>query len=502
MLIVALTLVGVSVAAGVTLSLSPAYSARTQLFVATQNSGTVSELQQGNTFGQARVQSYVKTVTTPTVLQPVIDSLGLQITSTQLAGQVTASTEANTVLINISVNDGSPTRAAAIAQAVGTSLIKAVDELEAPSNGGKSPVKLSIITPASAPVSQSSPNVRMNLLLGMLAGIALGLAAAVLRTILDTTIKTETDVRRISDAPLLGGIAYDPEAVDSPLISQLDPHAIRGESFRQVRTNLQFAHISHRSTTILITSSLPGEGKSTTAVNLAIATAQAGQRVLLVDADLRRPMVGEYLGLDRSVGLTTALLGAVDVKDLLQPWGADGLEVLTSGQIPHNPSELLGSNAMVELISQLEAQFDTVIIDAPPLLPVTDAAILAQHVGGVAIVVGTKIVRTAELEKALQTLKLVGADVLGLILNRLPAKGPDAYSYSYYTPTKDVKTARKKRRSFGNKGRRVALEDEYQNSFGHFSDPLRSDVSRQFENDLEATYLPTEAIYQRRHSSE
>jgi capsular exopolysaccharide synthesis family protein len=144
-------------------------------------------------------------------------------------------------------------------------------------------------------------------------------------------------------------------------------------------------------------------------------------------------MVAEYLGLERDAGLTTALIGHADLDDLLQPWGEDNLFILTSGQVPPNPSELLGSEAMRELILRLENTFDAVIIDAPPLLPVTDAAVLAQQVGGVVLVVGSQKVRSNDLEKSLAALEMVDADLLGIVLNRLPGKGPDAYAYSYYS---------------------------------------------------------------------
>jgi capsular exopolysaccharide synthesis family protein len=234
--------------------------------------------------------------------------------------------------------------------------------------------------------------------------------------------------------PLLGAISFDQDAIKKPLLSEAATRSPRAESFRQLRTNLQFTNVSGRVKTIVVTSSVPGEGKSTTATNLAIALAQAGQVVCLVDADLRRPMVNDYLGLDRTVGLTTALVGTVDVNELLQPWGEDSLYVLTSGRIPPNPSELLGSEEMKELVRRLEEAFDIVIIDAPPLLPVTDAAVLSQFVGGVVMVASAQKIRQHELEKSLHSLEMVGANVLGIVLNRLPAKGPDAYAYGYYGP--------------------------------------------------------------------
>ncbi|MFJ4226076.1 polysaccharide biosynthesis tyrosine autokinase [Paenarthrobacter nicotinovorans] len=432
-LIVAAALIGLLVGGGVSILSKPTYVSDTQLFVAIQSSGSVSELQQGNTFSQARVQSYVKTVSSPVVLQPAIDALGLDISPEELAPRVKASTEVNTVLINVSVSDQSPVQAAAIAEAVANSLIAAVDSLEKPKTGGTSPVGLSIIKPAKAPSSPSAPNTKLNLIVGMLLGLALGVGLAVLRTTLDTRIRGEADLRRVTEAPLLGGIAFDQEASKKPLLTQTAPQSPRAESFRQLRTNLQFANVSGHGKTVLVTSSLPGEGKSTTATNLAIALAQAGQTVCLIDADLRRPMVNDYLGLDRNAGLTTALVGSADVNDLLQPWGTDSLYVLTSGQIPPNPSELLGSAEMKNLIGRLESAFDSVVIDAPPLLPVTDAAVLSQHVGGVVVVVGAQKLRTQDLEKSLGALAMVGSNLLGIVLNRLPAKGADAYSYTYYS---------------------------------------------------------------------
>jgi len=454
--ILAAVLLGVLVAGAISLAVKPNYKSETKLFVALQDSSSVSELQQGNVFTQARVQSYVETVTTPVVLQPVIDSLGLRETPSSLASRITAVSDAKTVLISISVVDQSPIQAAAIAQAVGSSLIDAVEVLERPARSEVSPVKLSIVTPAVAASQPISPNVRLNVTLGLLLGLVAGVGLVILRSVVDTRVRGEVDLRRVSSAPVLGGISFDNDAAKKPLLTQTAFQSPRAESFRQLRTNLQFAHVSSNSKTILMTSSLPGEGKSTTATNLAIALAQAGQTVALVDADLRRPMVAEYLGLERGAGLTTALVGGADLNELLQPWGRDDLYVLASGQIPPNPSELLGSEKMREILDRLENSFDAVIIDAPPLLPVTDAAVLAQQVGGVVLVVGSQKVRTKDLEKSLAALDMVDADLLGVILNRLPSKGPDAYAYSYYSyDRQDVSGARGKKRQHA----RVNLDD-------------------------------------------
>lgn len=441
-LITAMALAGLLLGGLATAFTKPTYTAETQLFVSIASSGSVQELQQGNTFSQARVQSYVKTVVSPAVLQPAIDSLGLTVTPAELGSQVKASTDLNTVLINITVSDESPVQAAAIAQAVASSLIATVEELEKPKTGGTSPVNLSVIAPAVAPSTPSAPNTRLNLLAALLLGTTLGIGAALVRSSMDSRINGEADVRRVTEAPLLGGISYDQDAKKKPLLTQASAQSQRSETFRQLRTNLQFANIAGRANSVLVTSSLPGEGKSTTATNLAISMAEAGQTVCLVDADLRRPMIGDYLGLDRTAGLTTALVGEMELNELLQPWGDGSLYVLTSGQIPPNPSELLGSEKMNQLILALEESFDAVVIDAPPLLPVTDAAVLSQSVGGVLLVVGAQKLKQQDLEKSTKALALVNAHILGLVLNFLPSKGPDAYSYSYYS-TVDASTERR-----------------------------------------------------------
>jgi capsular exopolysaccharide synthesis family protein len=462
MLITASMLIGLILGGLASVLVKPTYTAETQLFVSLQNSGTVAELQQGNTFSQARVQSYVKTVSTPIVLQPAIDTLGLHETADSLAKRVRATTDLNTVLIKISVDDHSAVQAAALAQAISKSLINAVESLEKPKTGGSSPVALSIVSPALAPSAPAAPNVRLNLLMGLLAGFLVGVAGAVLRTLFDSRIRGEADLRRVTNAPLLGGIAFDADASKNPLLTQVGHQSPRAESYRQLRTNLQFANVSGKAKSVVVTSSLPGEGKSTTAVNLAIALAQAGQVVCLVDADLRRPMVAEYLGLERNAGLTTVLIGDADVNEMMQPWGEDNLFVLASGKIPPNPSELLGSDEMKQLVNQLEQAFDTVIIDVPPLLPVTDAAVLSQHVGGVMVVVGAQKSRVQDIEKSISALTLVGARILGVVLNRLPVRGPDAYAYAAYSYDSKPSTGQgRAARRPKNRGMRASTAEEF-----------------------------------------
>ncbi|WP_167042656.1 polysaccharide biosynthesis tyrosine autokinase [Salinibacterium sp. ZJ454] len=432
-LIVLLTLVGIGAAATVSLIQTPKYSATSKVFVSTQPGGTVSDLAQGNSFTVQRVNTYSDLVSTPIVLLPVIAELGLEISEGQLGETITASAPLNTSIIEIAVTNSDPVLAADIANATSQSLTNVVDQIEKPlEDDAVSPVKLTLVQQATVPPLPVSPNVPLNIALGLLVGLALGVGLAVLREVLDTRIRNERDVEAITDTAIIGGIVYDPKAKDRPLIVHDDPRSPRSESFRTLRTNLQFLDVGRGGHSFVITSSVQSEGKSTTAANLAIALADSGTKVLLVDADLRRPKVDAYMGLEGAVGITDVLIGRAELADVVQPWGRSRLSVLPAGKIPPNPSELLGSATMARLISTLDAQYDVVIFDAPPLLPVTDAAILAKLVGGAIVVVAAGRTHKNQLTGALAALETVGAGVSGLVLTMLPTKGPDAYGYGNY----------------------------------------------------------------------
>ena len=232
---------------------------------------------------------------------------------------------------------------------------------------------------------------------------------------------------------MIGGIVFDPDAPKHPLIVHVDPHSPMAEAYRQLRTNLRFIDVTSESRSIVFTSAVPHEGKSSVAANLAITLAAAGSRTVLVEADLRQPMVAQYLGLEGAVGLTSVLIGSARLDDVVQSWGRPpGLDVLACGPIPPNPSELLGSMGMVNLIRELENRYEHVIIDSPPLLPVTDAAVLSKLTRGAVLVVGAGQVDRDQVSKALDALGAVGAPVLGIVMNRIPSRSLDSYSYYGY----------------------------------------------------------------------
>lgn len=430
LVLLSLTFLGLCVTAGYTLTRTPIYESSSTVFVSTQAGSTAAELQQGSSFAQARINTYVGLATTPAVLEPVITELALAITPEALAERVNASAGLNSTLINVKASSPDSQQAAEIANAVAESLAQIVPQLEPEATDGTSPVRLTRVRDAQPALQPTSPNVVLNLGIGTLVGLLAGVLTAIARTRLDNRVRTPRDAEAITKAPGIGAIAYDPKAKERPLIVHADPLSPRAESFRALRTNLQFLDVGGRAS-FVVTSSVPSEGKSTTTINLAIALADAGKRVALLDTDLRKPKVAEYLGVEGGSGLTDVLIGRADVNDVMLPWGGRSLYVLAAGRIPPNPSELLGSARMTALLQLLEREFDVVLCDAPPLLPVTDAAILARATSGALMVVSAGRTTRHQLELATEALNNVGTAVSGSIMSMVPTRGPDSYYAAY-----------------------------------------------------------------------
>lgn len=434
LLILVAAILGVIAGAGFSLLATPEYQSKTQLYVSVRSgAGTTSDMVQGATFSSKVVNSYVDVIKTGVVLEPVVEKLGLEMTAAELATYVTAESPSETSLINITVTNPSPEQAAQIANEVGESFKNVVQtQLEPEQEVGMSPVNLTTTQPALAPSSPISPNTLMNIILGLLVGLVVGVGFAVLRSVLDTRIHSLRDVEEITDKPLLGGIIDDSDVEKQPLTMKQKPYSPMAESYRTLRTNLQFLNVDQDSSVFVITSAKPGEGKSTTSVNLALALAEAGARVALIEADLRLPRVSKYLGVEGNAGLTDILIGKAELNDVLQRWGRTQLFYLPAGRIPPNPSELLGSDAMKKIIAELDESFDYVIIDAPPALAVTDAAVIGHAKAGLLLAVASGLTKKPELEAALATLDQAGANVLGVIVTMLPSKAAAGYGYGNY----------------------------------------------------------------------
>ncbi len=305
------------------------------------------------------------------------------------------------------------------------------------------------IESAKSSIIPIRPRTITNTVLAVIAGALVAVGIIFLIEYLDDTVKNQDQVLADTGLSSLGAIAQikasDPS--DS-IIAFLRPRDPLSEAYRVLRTNLGFAAIDGELRSILVTSGSPGEGKSTTAANLAIVMAQAGKRVVVIDSDLRRPVQHKILSVGNNRGLTTALLdNETPVSFHLQNTKIRGLRVLSSGPIPPNPAEILSSQRMVQLIDELKNEADILVFDTPPVLTVTDAAVLAPKTDGTLFVVHVGKTRRDTLTRAAELIKKTNAHTLGVVLNRIKPSHGSYYYYQYYnTYTRDGKKRGKKRR--------------------------------------------------------
>nr|WP_202896024.1 polysaccharide biosynthesis tyrosine autokinase [Actinopolymorpha pittospori] len=435
-IIVACAVLATAAAVGVTLNQTPQYASTVRLFVSTPNS-TSSDAYQGGLFSEQRAASYAEIVTGPEVARAVVDRLGLKQSPASLQSRTDASVVPNTVILKVTITDPVQARARVLVQAVAQEFIALVQKLERSPNRAGSPINASLL---GAPVTSStpvSPVPPRNVGLGAVLGLLLGVGLAALREAFDTKVRDPDELMEFTNAPLLGTVHFDNAVAKKGLITSFNPRDPLVEVFRVLRTNLQFVRVDQPSKMFVVTSAVAGDGKTTTACNLAISLARAGYRVALVEGDLRRPGVATGLGLERAAGLTTVLIGRLDVAQVMQKWGEDGLSVLTSGALPPHPAELLQSRAMSDVLADLRKSFDVVLIDAPPLLPVTDAALLAAQSDGAILVVRHGATSREQVRMSLERLTSVHARLVGTVLNRSPKRQVTSYAYSYeYAPVR------------------------------------------------------------------
>lgn len=433
-LIAACVVLAVLAATALTLLTQPVYTAKARVYLSAEKSTNKTT---GSVFVLTNddLETYVSILNTPAVLDPLRKELGMS------AGHpisVSAETTGNTSILDITARSSDPQEAADVANEVGPQLGTVAGEFSTLLKSSGQEVISTPIQPASAASRPVSPDPVRNIGLGLLAGLVLGVGIAFLRHALDTKVRGEEDIRAHSDAPMLAGLPLEHASKRALLSIEDDPHGRHAEAIRRLRTNLMFVDVTTGRHSFVVTSAMPGEGKTTTAINLALAMADSGRRTLLVDADLRNPSVAKSMGMEGSVGLTTVLLGEADPGDVIQSWGTVGLDVLPAGQVPPNPTELLGSQPMKSLMATLVEEYDFVLIDSPPVVPVIDAVVIEQLTGGLLMVVGIDRTKKKDLTTALKQLDTVGARVSGFARNFVAGKGGGEYRYGYHTYQEQV----------------------------------------------------------------
>jgi capsular exopolysaccharide synthesis family protein len=412
---------GLAGAIAMTAQAEPQYRSSARLFVNIPRAGSVAEQVQGVQLTVQLLQSYSQIATSRSAAADMARRLG----RTDVEGKVSATPQAETLLIDVAAVDTDPRRAAELANVAADVLIAKIAELE---RGKATPVTAQVIddaVPAGAPFA---PRKRLNYAIGGFLGLVVGTLAAFALDALDRSVKLPAQASETFRAPLLAVTPRSREMKDKPVPD--DALSPVSEAFRALRTAVRFVRPDDPLRTILVTSSVSGEGKTTTAINLAAALAQSGERVFLVDADLRRARVADLLGLEPAVGLTSVITKRLPVEEAIQGWQEIG--VLTSGVLPPNPSEMLGSEAMAAVIERLLVLADVVVFDAPPVLPVTDSVVLSTQCDGVVLVARHGQTQKAQAAEARRRLEAVGANVVGCVLNAVPTSAAHGYYEEYY----------------------------------------------------------------------
>ena len=427
-------------------SLQPkVYAASSSGYVTVGESGTVDVLS-GSTAAKERARSYAAIVSSEAVAQKIKQNTPeLSLSTGQIRSSLTATAGDNAALITVSAQASSPKNAQLLANSALQATADYIKEIEqnpgnaqalvnGDSNAAATPpensntVRVIPLNNASVNPPLVSPNYQQNTLIGAVIGLVVVYTAIFLRRALDQRIRTRDDATKATGASILGVLPVSEDLNEENIVNGDTDDHIAQESIRQLRTNLRFVNVDTPPRSFIVTSAVPGEGKSTVSLSLARSLADAGSPVILIDAALRRPTVAKKLKLDAKVGLTQVLAGQVEIANAVHQLGDSNLFVLPAGRIPPNPSELLGSDKMRQLIKELSEEF-IVVVDVPPLLPVTDASLLSHSVDGVILVGSIGRSHREQMTEASSILKKVNANLFGLVLNRAPRKG---LGNSYY----------------------------------------------------------------------
>lgn len=430
------------VSAALSLTTEPQYESKAKLYISADTKGSGND-SLANFYLASQVKSYAQLANHQDLTAKVVETLKLDRSPGQLSGQISAVVLPETLIIEVTVHDGNARLAQQIGQVTAEQMVVYLEALETPKGDDRPLIKATITDPATFNPDAVAPRTILNLGIAAVIGLLLGSALALARELLDNTVNSIEEMEAVIDAPVMASVGIDSDLEKKPLLSDLRGFSPRGEAFRMLRTNLQFLDLDSDPKMLVITSAVAGEGKTTTSTNLAVALAQAGRRVLVVDGDLRRPRVAGVFGLESKVGLTTVLVGRTQLEDSIQKHEASGVYFLACGPTPPNPSEILQSKATHDLLRRLRDMFDAVIIDAPPLLPVADAAILSTVADGAILVARHGKTHKDQLTASAARLANVNGKLFGVVVNMVPKRYANSYYYYYYDEV-DAPGARKK----------------------------------------------------------
>jgi receptor protein-tyrosine kinase len=439
-LIIALPIVAALAAGAVSFFLPPVYEAKVALLVRpAQPLGSDPSVQALTTDQISR--TYAALMTERPLLQSVSADVGLNIRPEDLAKQITVTPEPNTTILDVAVRDTNPALARDIANRLVADLVaevKQFEQQEATISNSRSGDNLVVVSPAVLPDRPVSPNIPLSVAIAFAAALVIALGLAYALDYLDQSVKSDEELMERLGLVSVGHVAFmaPSRGTRSELVT-LDTQSHAAEAYKALRTSLHFSSLDEQRKTIVVTSAELGEGKSRTAANLGVVLAQAGHKTLVIDADFRRPSQHKIFGRIRNIGLSNLIVGdATEEAAIGQVESVPNLWLLTSGPTPPNPSELLGSARMRDLLGRLQPHFDYLILDTPPVNAVTDASVLAASSTGTLLVVEQGRTTYPAIRRARQVLDQVGAHTIGAVINKIQASS-SAYAYVYgsYQPS-------------------------------------------------------------------
>ncbi len=448
--IVLTLLLGSFLTAGLVMTKTAEYTSTGRIFIAVP--GSVGTDAFATLLVTQRAGSYASLATDPALLQRVVDRSGLPASRNELAGRISATVVPNTQIVEVTATGATPEEARDLADAEVQELVALVGELERPTgNRPAAVVARATGAPSLNPAPAGIPTIFL-IAVGVALSVIAGVVGALVKDQLDLSVKSRPDVETATGAAVISALPLD-RTVAKDEHSTVNPSSPLVEAFRVLRTNLRFADLDSTRQMILVTSALASEGKTLTSINLARAVAASGQSVLLIDGDLRSPNVAADLGLENAVGMLSVLLRRVTLADAIQ-YHDSGVHVLPTGPTPPNPAEVLETEAVSDLLADVRAEYDMIIIDAPPLLPVADTANLVRHVDGVLLLARFGRTRKDLLRLAAERITGMGGRIYGVVLNGIPRRTAGSYGYGYgygYGETLDVAQLN------GRRGRRAGV---------------------------------------------
>lgn len=425
-------ILGMVAAVGYSSTLTPLYRSTSGLYFTLNFGNTASDLAQGSTYTSNQMLSFGMLATSPVVLDGVIEDLGLDTDANELARSVSVSTPRDTVVMEISAISPGPARAADIANATAKHLASVVEQYAPRAADGKATVTVRTIQPAVPARYQFSPDKKVNGVLGGLIGLAVGCALAVVLAARDNKVRDARSLTDTTHAAFLGALRDRPDPEGHEAVVLQEPLSPFAEEYRHLRTSLRFAALNKHPLTLVVASSAPGEGKSTVSLNLAAVLAESGSRVLLLDADLRRPRIAQYSHVEGVIGLSDVLVGETTLDDVVVPLGDSGVDVVPAGSSAPNPGELLSARPMAEILTEVRSAYDVVIVDTAPILAVSDALTLGQLVDGIVLVVRANRTTKHDVARSLEAIRSSGSTLLGVVLNGVRrSQRRDSQTYGY-----------------------------------------------------------------------